>query len=326
MVVSLFCGAGGLDLGFVKAGFPIAIALDKSAPAVRTHIRNFDSHSQCVDLRELGPKGVATLVEGQIPLGSRIGVIGGPPCQGFSRANTESHPNDPRNALVGLYLDIIRELKRKFQVEFLVFENVLGIQDSKHIVLYQGLLDEISKMSFEAKAMRLCALDFGVPQKRNRVVIAAVAKDRNYGQINVKPRKGIGTVREAIGKLESPVFFSRSLSPDSIPVHPNHWTMRPVSVRFRTPPERWRNGRSFKRTFWEKPSPTIAFGHREIHVHPSCKRRLSIYESLLLQGFPTKFVLEGTFSDQVEQVSNAVPPPVGFAVARAIKDSLNGPQ
>ncbi|WP_198137686.1 DNA cytosine methyltransferase [Terriglobus sp. TAA 43] len=323
-IVSLFCGAGGLDLGFVKAGFSIAVALDKSAAAVKTHSRNFSSESHCVDLRELGPKGVIALVERHIEPGARVGVIGGPPCQGFSRANTESHPNDPRNALVGLYLEIIHELKRKYRVDFIVFENVLGIQDSKHLVLYQGLLDEISKLKFNATAMRLCSLDFGVPQKRNRVVVAAVADGYGYGDIRVRRRKGLGTVREAIGNLDSPAFFSRSLTPQQIPVHPNHWTMRPVSKRFSTPPDTWRVGRSFKRTYWDKPSPTIAFGHREIHVHPSCKRRLSIYEALLLQGFPERFVLEGTFSAQVEQVSNAVPPPVAFAVATAIKHSVDG--
>jgi DNA (cytosine-5)-methyltransferase 1 len=322
--VSLFCGAGGLDLGFCNAGFSIALALDKSPSAVRTHARNFGSPSECVDLRVLGAKGVVALVRSSVEPGSRIGIIGGPPCQGFSRANTDSHPNDPRNALVGLYLDIVRELKKKYLVEFIVFENVLGIQDAKHLTLYKGLLDEIAKLKFRAKAMRLCALDFGVPQKRNRVVVAALAESMEYPEIRVKGRKGLQTVQEAIGDLAPPTFFSRNLTPNTIPIHPNHWTMRPVSGRFRVPPELWRTGRSFKRTYWDKPSPTIAFGHREIHVHPSCKRRLSIFESLLLQGFPKDFILEGTFSDQVEQVSNAVPPPVALSVALAIKHSLNG--
>jgi DNA (cytosine-5)-methyltransferase 1 len=322
-IVSLFCGAGGLDLGFVKVGFSMALALDKSPSAIRTHARNFNCPSQCADLRVLGPRGVVALVERHLDPGTRVGIIGGPPCQGFSRANTGSHPNDPRNELVGLYLDVVRELKQKFRVEFLVFENVLGIQDAKHLTLYQRLLDEIARMNFQGKAMRLCALDFGVPQKRNRVVVTALKNDSGYSEIRVKACKGISTVHEAIGGLAAPLFFSRGLSPDAIPIHPNHWTMRPVSSRFSDPPELWRVGRSFKRTYWDKPSPTIAFGHREIHVHPSCKRRLSIFEALLLQGFPKDFVLEGTLSDQVEQVSNAVPPPVALAIARAIRRSMN---
>jgi DNA (cytosine-5)-methyltransferase 1 len=66
------------------------------------------------------------------------------------------------------------------------------------------------------------------------------------------------------------------------------------------------------------PSPTIAFGHREIHIHPTGKRRLSIYEAMLLQGFPAEFVLKGNLTQQVEQVSNAVPPPLAEAIAQAI--------
>jgi DNA (cytosine-5)-methyltransferase 1 len=321
-IVSLFCGAGGFDLGFLNAGFSIALALDKSAAAIRTYTRNFDSPGHCADLRELGPIGVVHLLKGLLAPGSSVGIIGGPPCQGFSRANASSHPNDHRNELVGLYLDIVREIKKQFRIEFLVFENVLGIQDAKHSLLYERFLDDIARLKFKAKTMRLCALDFGVPQKRNRVVVAALANDSEYAEIEVVPFVGTKTVREAIGDLAPPLFFSRKLTPDTIPVHPNHWTMRPVSGRFSLAPELWRSGRSFRRTFWDKPSPTIAFGHREIHVHPSCTRRLSIFEALLLQGFPKEFVLEGTFSDQVEQVSNAVPPPVALAIAHAVRHSM----
>jgi DNA (cytosine-5)-methyltransferase 1 len=98
--------------------------------------------------------------------------------------------------------------------------------------------------------------------------------------------------------------------------------MKPRSSRFSTPASRWKQTRSFKRTFWSKPSPTIAFGHREIHIHPSCKRRLSIYEAMLLQGFSRRYVLEGNLSEQVEQVSNAVPPPLARSIAASIKTAM----
>jgi len=132
-------------------------------------------------------------------------------------------------------------------------------------------------------------------------------------------RSGPKSLREAIGDLDSPAFFSRSLTHDQIPVHPNHWTMQPRSPRFAQDVSKWKNGRSFRRTFWDKPSPTIAFGHREIHIHPNCARRLSIFEAMLLQGFPMSFVLKGTLSQQAEMVSNAVPPPLARSVALAVK-------
>jgi DNA (cytosine-5)-methyltransferase 1 len=81
-------------------------------------------------------------------------------------------------------------------------------------------------------------------------------------------------------------------------------------------------GRSFRRLSWDDKSPTVAYGHREIHVHPNGKRRLSIYEAILLQGFPKKYWITGNLSQQVEQVSNVVPPPVAKAIAKAIKETI----
>jgi DNA (cytosine-5)-methyltransferase 1 len=100
--------------------------------------------------------------------------------------------------------------------------------------------------------------------------------------------------------------------------------MKPKSPRFRRPHAVSIDGRSFKRMSWSDASPTIAFGNREIHIHPTGTRRLSIYEAMLLQGFPASFVLEGNLSEQVEQVSNAVPPPLAKSVAAAIDLAMLG--
>ena len=73
---------------------------------------------------------------------------------------------------------------------------------------------------------------------------------------------------------------------------------------------------------WSEPSWTIAYGNREIHIHPSGTRRLSVYESMLLQGFPTSYVLKGNLSEQIRQVSDTVPSQVGAALAKAIMHFL----
>jgi DNA (cytosine-5)-methyltransferase 1 len=146
----------------------------------------------------------------------------------------------------------------------------------------------------------------------------AVARD-------FKPQKVAATdltVRAVIGSLPEPAFFARDLDKSAIPHHENHWTMRPVSKRFYRPGGADRAGRSFRRLKWDKPSPTVAYGHREVHVHPEGRRRLSIFEAMLLQGFPSDFVLEGTLSSQVEQVSNAIPPPLAQSLATAIKAAM----
>lgn len=324
-IVSLFSGAGGLDWGFHKHGFDIALAIDQSEAAVKTHERNFKgTKAVCADLSILGPDGVFKLVSELVPEKSSIGVIGGPPCQGFSRANTNAQSNDPRNKLPELYLHIVKRLQEHYTVEFIVFENVLGMKDKKHKRTYQKLVKGLTAVGFAVTEKELCALDFGVPQTRRRVVLSGLL---NADGIVVRPRKRYGefksTVRAAIGGLKAPTYFDKSKRVQKTnEVHPNHWTMKPKSVRFKKPIKTSSEYRSFRKLSWSKPSPTIAFGNREIHVHPNGRRRLSIYEAMLLQGFPKSFVLEGNLSEQVEQVSNAVPPPLARSVASAVKRAL----
>jgi DNA (cytosine-5)-methyltransferase 1 len=313
-----------MDLGFKEAGFRIPIAFDSSPAAILSHKRNFRRTKGIVaDLVALQPAGVLSHVRELIPTGSRIGVIGGPPCQGFSRANVSAHSDDPRNDLPALYLRIVEALKSCYTVEFVVLENVLGIRDRKHAAKYKEIVDSLDALGFKVTEKELCATDFGVPQNRRRILLSGMRKRQKYAIVKPRKRKGMTTVKEAIGDIrERPVFFQRGLLPDTFPVHPNHWTMQPKSRRFQNPDTLDSEGRSFKRLHWDAASPTIAFGNREIHVHPIGTRRLSIYEAMLLQGFPRTFVLEGNLSEQVEQVSNAVPPPLARSVARAVRRSL----
>lgn len=328
-VVSLFSGAGGLDLGFKQAGFTVAVAIDSSAAAIRTHCKNFPrTRGVVADLLKLKPAGVVAEVLNKIPAGARIAVIGGPPCQGFSRANVGAKSGDPRNQLPELYLQIVAALAKSYTVEFIVFENVLGIRDKKHVKTYEALLDGIADLGFDVTEKELCALDFGVPQKRRRIVLSGMRKGQCYAPVKPRKRAGLRTVRQAIGGLKDPTYFNRGLKPEDISFHPNHWTMQPKSPRFDDPEGEAKvdvnERRSFKRLVWDEPSRTIAFGHREIYIHPDGHRRLSIYEGMLLQGFPPSFVLEGNLSEQVDQVSNAVPPPLGKAIACAVKRALRG--
>ena len=319
-----FSGAGGLDLGFHERGFPIQLAIDRMPDAVLTHRRNFpDTRSLVSDLVDLGPEGVVELLLEDLPIGSSVAVIGGPPCQGFSRANTQSDPLDPRNKLPALYLEIVEEMQTHFQVEFVLFENVMGIRDRKHTATFDGIVTKFSEIGLTPTVGSYSALDFGVAQRRNRVIISGFrSKQAAAGFEPSKKNSKNLTVKATIGDLPDPAFFERGLDRAMIPHHPNHWTMQPVSKRFKNPGDWKDGGRSFRRLKWEEPSPTVAYGNREIHVHPNGTRRLSIYEAMKLQGFPDSFVLEGTLSSQVEQISNAVPPPLANALAAAVIAAL----
>jgi DNA (cytosine-5)-methyltransferase 1 len=322
-IISLFSGAGGLDLGFQEAGYEVFFAIDIDKEAVETHKKAFpETCCEQADLVKLGAGGLLEKVGKLMQPGERIGVIGGPPCQGFSRSNSNSRADDPRNKLPALYLEIVRALKATYKVEFIVFENVLGIKDKKHMHTFDGIMQTLQELGLHQSVDEYDAFEFGVPQHRHRVIIAGFASAAALHAFRpLRQIEGKATVAEAIANFPEPSYCSRGGTRKNS-FHPNHWTMQPRSLRFTHPEQFKQDGRSFRRLAWDKPSPTVAYGHREVAVHPDGKRRLSIYEAMQLQGFPKDFVLYGSFSAQVQQISNAVPPPLAYSLAVAVSASL----
>lgn len=318
----MFCGAGGLDYGFYKNNFEIALSIDNFEAAIKTHNFNFKNKSAIkADILELGTKGVLNLIRERVNNNDRIGIIGGPPCQGFSRGNVYSHSDDPRNRLAILYLDIIKKINKEFKIDFIVFENVSGLKDKKHTDTYSEIIRKFKSLKFTIHEKKLNAVNFNVPQDRERIIITALNKEHGH-TYTLEESKNILTVHDAINNFPEPLYYKKGLQSKDIPFHPNHWTMQPKSKKFLEPEKLTHKTRSFKKIRWFEPSPTVAYGNREIHVHPNGNRRLSIYEAMRLQGFPKSFQLLGTFSEQVTQVSNAVPPPLSCVIAKAIAKSI----
>ncbi|HDR2372385.1 TPA: DNA cytosine methyltransferase, partial [Enterobacter asburiae] len=149
-LLSLFCGAGGLDLGFHQSGYDLKLAIDWSEAAIKTHKHNFpQSTALKLDLLELGVSGLLELCTTYISKKESLGIIGGPPCQGFSRGNPNSLASDPRNKLAILYVDFIAEVKKHFDVKFVVFENVLGIKDKKHLKTYKKITSKLEEIGYD---------------------------------------------------------------------------------------------------------------------------------------------------------------------------------
>lgn len=318
-LLSFFCGAGGLDLGFAQAGYEVIFAADYNSAAVETHRKNCTAAvARKVDLSTATADEIVKAIDEAQPGAAPRGIIGGPPCQGFSRANTKRTWDDPRNELVKSYVRMVVKLTAVYPIDFVVLENVPELLSAKNDAIYKYLRRTLSK-HFELHVTCLNAAHFGVPQTRERVFIVGMRKGVDRRQKFAFPvgnKNDLMTVREAIAGLPEPAYYSKGLQVADIPLHPNHWTMQPKSKRFG--PDLEPAGRSFIRLSWDRPSRTVAYGNREIHVHPSGVRRLSIFEAMLLQGFPRWYQLTGTLSDQVTQVSNAVPPPVAFAIAEKI--------
>jgi len=327
-IISLFCGCGGLDLGFTLEGFEILVAFDISEPPTKTY--NFNHGGQVAkvaDLTKLDGKDIFHIIKDKRPGIAPRGVIGGPPCQTFSQSNVHIKEDDTRRTLPGRFAEILSELNEYYELDFFVFENVRGITFNRHKKEFSRF-----RILFEEAGFTLCeslldAQYFGVPQKRPRVFVVGINKRRYPGLEFRFPQSEpthFVTVAEAIRGLPEPKYFERNLKPSDIPVHPNHWTMQPKSRKFCNGSlvEGQNGGRSFRVLSWNRPSWTVAYGNREIHIHPSGKRRLSIYEAMLLQGFPKGYQLFGTFSEQVQQVSDAVPPPLAAALARSVRQFL----
>lgn len=322
-IISLFCGAGGLDYGFKQAGFKIAVAFDAFEAAIETHKQNFpECNAQVQDFTKVAPKDIVAEIKRTIPSHASVAIIGGPPCQGFSRANTKSSADDPRNKLAKIYLKIIDEIKKNYNVDFVLLENVPGIKDQKHKKNFSYIENKLKRIGRVIFNDILNSSKFGTPQNRERVLLVSADKNLKLNKLKPEESKQMLTVRDAIFGLPEPTYFHRNADPRTFAEHPNHWTMRPKSKKFTQSAETASNGRSFRKLDWDKPSPTVAYGNREIHVHPSGHRRLSIYEAMLLQGFPETFRISGTLSQQVEQVSNAVPPPMAKSVAIALRTTL----
>ncbi len=329
-VLSLFCGAGGLDLGFEEAGFQPLLALDNASAAVESYNINRPGRGQpakIFDLTDVRPEIIIDWWQELAGDGiGPVGIIGGPPCQAFSVANVHKSLHDPRAKLAFEYARIFKAFHDEFNLDFFVFENVVGLARKAHSDSLAVLVACFEENGFDVVPLFLDAVDFGVPQYRRRLFFVGFNRQRFKASKFQQPRgkRSKATVREAIGGLPDPMFYTRQGRPSDIGLHPNHWCMNPRSVKFRNGAIKSgeMKGRSFRRLAWDVPSWTVSYGHREVHVHPSGDRRLSVYEAMLIQGFPSKYQLSGTLSQQIQLVSDAVPPPLARSLAETVKGFL----
>lgn len=328
MILSLFCGCGGLDRGFELAGFETSLAYDLSSNAVRSYAQNRrEAGSQAFE-RDVASLSLADLDEDFGDIFEPIGVIGGPPCQSFSRANSTRYDTDPRSLLVRNFVDLALRVHRyRKPLDFVVMENVPEVMEAFGGKLVSRQTEKLENAGFSVKHVTLNARDFGVPQNRSRFFLVALntstARPKNWKMPPTS--KDRPTVADAISHLPKPVLYERGKTGGNEAVHRNHWCMKPKSKRFfdgSLRPGNWSH-RCFKTLAWDKPSITVSYGHREVHVHPDGDRRLSVYEAMLLQGFESDYELLGTLSSQITQISDAVPPPLAYAVAKQVLACLS---
>lgn len=341
-IIDLFCGCGGLSLGFEMAGFEIKYAIDMWEKAINTYNYNRENKvAECRDIHELTEKMLETMKKDQ----DIVGVIGGPPCQGFSKVGTRDI-NDPRNHL---YLEYCRVVKT-INPDFFVLENVGGLLSLSKGMFKDDIVKRFSKLGYNVEFEELCAADYGVPQNRKRVFFVGMKKGKF---LFPEKENKVVTSKEAIGDLEpltvengmlefqpyrsEPQNDYQKMMRGNLKEVTNHQitmhTQKTIDIIsmvpdggtiYDLPDEYWevrKYRKGFERMPSSKPCHTVDTGHRN-YFHYAENRIPTARENARLQSFPDKYVFLGTKTDQYKEIGNAVPPLLAYSIANAIKKQL----
>lgn len=346
--LDLFCGAGGLTLGFERAGFIHAGAADIDKSAVDTYNKNFSKAAQKLDL-SINPSY-------KFPVADII--VGGPPCQGFSSAGAQQAA-DTRNDLVSRFALLICELRPKA----FVFENVEGFLTAQNGHYLFGLLRPLIAQGYQIHLRKVNAANYGVPQNRKRVLaIGGLGWEPSFPEAT---HSAFGTPGARLASSTLPLtptseqaLWELPLAASSPPGVPQgHFrrelqgldlaraealhqgqSMRDLPQELQhisfsrranrrvidgTPTEK-RGGAptGLRRLRADEPSKAITGGARSEFLHPQENRSLTLRECARLQGFPDNFTFYGTTSQQSQMIGNAVPPPLAQAIAENLYRDL----
>ncbi len=318
-IISLFTGAGGLDLGFKKAGFDIIWANEYDSTIWETFEYNFPE-------TKLDKRSIINVPTSEIPFAD--GIIGGPPCQSWSEAGAGRGINDQRGQL---FYEYIRILKEK-QPLFFLAENVSGILLPRHREAFEEILQQFDSAGYIVKHQLLNANDYGVPEDRLRIIIVGYHKSKVGISFEFpKPLAHKLTLKDAIFDLRrsKPAKPLNKTNGDELEI-PNHEYMNGGFSSIYMSRNRVRS--------WDEPSFTIQAGGRHAPIHPQAPkmkfieqnirifipgkehlyRRLTVRECARIQTFPDNFIFKySDIADGYKMVGNAVP--VEFARNIAVK-------
>ncbi|MDG7000783.1 MAG: DNA cytosine methyltransferase [Nitrososphaerota archaeon] len=303
-IVSLFSGAGGLDLGLLKTGHEIVWANDIFLDAADTYKVNIGDH---IDTRD-----ICTIPSTEIP--DCDAIVGGFPCQGFSVANWGRTLEDPRNRL---FREMVRVVHDK-QPRYFVAENVKGLLsmgEGKVLSEIEAAFAGASELGYRVRHQLVNAADYGVPQLRMRVIIVGARRDQpDFPTFPPPPTHANPSVARML-KLKPWVTVGDALAhfpePENGQHIPNHQNSR-YKLRF--------NGHLGHRFVDPaKPAQTVTArgddrGGVVVLHHPGNHRRMTARELAAVQSFPDDFVFSGTKTSAYRQIANAVPPLLGEAI------------
>lgn len=348
-IIDLFCGAGGLSLGFEQAGFQSVLGVDFNVAALETYQRNRQGvKTFCGDLTDIQLK--ESIVEFAKNEGV-CGILGGPPCQGFSLKGKKLGLEDSRNYLFQEYLHLVEAI----EPAFIVMENVKALTNKTNAYFFNAILDGLSQMGFMVSHKVLNAKEYGVPQSRERVFIIAMRKQ--VFDFDVIEKQKMVTVADAISDLYFLNSGQGAFEQDYIlPAHSeyqqnmrrnNHFlynhqasnhsaialqklVMIPSEGDKSSLPEYLKGKQQFDTTWgrlkWQQVSPTIDTRFdtpsNGCNSHPVLHRAITPREAARLQSFPDDFIFYGKKTEICKQIGNAVPPKLAYALAKSLKKYL----
>lgn len=310
--VDLFCGPGGVGVGFGQGGFRCVRAVEMDEDAAATYQLNFPySDLVLTDIRDLSDDEIVSRLDGVA-----VDVVSaGWPCQGISPIG-EQDLGDPRNVL---YREVVRFV-RLLRPHFVLLENVPALLQRKFRWLLDDLLACLADAGYpDASVMLLDAADYGVPQHRERVITIA----NPYGWKNPYPHPLPDrhvTAREALDDLRT---RQQSRSANHVHVHHGDRFLEKIA-RIQAGDLTHRRSRVANRLLDpDLPSLTAIYCRGSRFIHYAEDRMLTPLEYARLQGFPDSHLFEGSKGSVGEQICNAVPPPLARCLALALRPSLD---
>ena len=342
-VISFFSGAMGLDLGLEQAGLHIRICQDFDESCVKTIEAN-GKNAVLGDIRNIRPEDI--LNKTGLKQGEPFLVCGGPPCQPFSTAGKRLGINDPRGSLFMDYIRMINYIRPRF----FIMENVKGImssplksnldkpldENSPKTVL-DVILSEFNKLEYKTVYGILDAVNYGVPQFRERFVLIG---SRDYEDIvlliptnfQMHQNKEMlwKTTGDAIKDLENNPGECASFSDERLKYlrmvpEGGNWKDLPKDILEKAMGGAYSSGGGkvgfYRRLSYSQPSPTVVTSPVQkatMMCHPTQDRPLSIKEYARLQQFPEDWNFVGTTSAKYRQIGNAVPVGLAKAIGKAI--------
>lgn len=356
--MSFFTGGGFLDIGFEKDGFravwsnesnPFFSKLYSSGMTAWRRSRNpAEKEATISSKKKIEHIAAKEIVRTAFPTGTPalFGAIGGPPCPDFSAGGKHEGGSGSNGKLSKIYVQRITNIKPTF----FIFENVAGLfKTEKHRLFLKKLENKLENAGYCVDLKLLNALDYGVPQDRERLIMIGVEKElaRACSRRNIQkgergwfswPKPKYPNAKEAYswpakvqegGRIRIPKSIPLKLMVNSILSTKNDPSklpngsdcFKPLSDKFRTIREGDTARKSFKRLHRYRYSPTACYGHNEVHLHPWLPRRLSVREAMRIQGIPDAYVLPtgAPLSPKYSLVSNGVPVPMAYEVAKSMR-------